>query len=108
MLTIRQRQLNLRTYKYYYKGNIDGKEGRFTKNAYKNFQKNNCLINDGIYGSNTENKLILCIKDLQNLLNKFGYGLVVDGIVGNCTINAIKDFKRKNYLVVDGIAGEKT
>ena len=108
MLSIRQRQLNLRTYMYYYKGNIDGKEGILTKQAYRNFQKNNCLVVDGIYGINTENKLILCVKDLQNLLNKFGYNLVVDGIVGGNTLNAIKEFQRKNNLYVDGIVGAKT
>lgn len=108
MLTIRQRQLNLKTYMYYYKGNIDGVEGSLTKNAYMNFQSNNGLKKDGIYGSNTENKLILCIKDIQRLLNKFGYNLDVDGLVGNKTIAAIRDFQSKNSLVVDGIVGEKT
>ena len=88
--------------------NIDGKEGILTKQAYRNFQKNNCLVVDGIYGINTENKLILCVKDLQNLLNKFGYNLVVDGIVGGNTLNAIKEFQRKNNLYVDGIVGAKT
>lgn len=108
MLTIKQRQLNLKTYYYYYKGNVDGIEGTGTKQAYKNFQKDNGLSVDGIYGSNTNNKLILCIKDLQNLLNNKGYNLSVDGIVGNATLNAIKDFQSKNGLSVDGIAGTKT
>lgn len=108
MLTIRQRQQNLRTYYYYYKGKIDGIEGNGTKTAYKNFQRDNGLVADGIYGSNTENKLKLCIKNLQSLLNKYGYNLAVDGIVGNATINAIKDFQSKNGLVVDGIAGKAT
>lgn len=108
MLTIKQRQLNLKTYMYYYKGNIDGDEGVLTIDAYMKFQKNNQLKVDGIYGSNTENKLMLCIKDIQRLLNKFGYNLKVDGIVGDKTIAAIKDFQTKNGLVVDGIVGVKT
>lgn len=108
MLTIKQRQINLKTYMYYYKGKIDGDEGVLTIDAYMNFQKNNQLKVDGIYGSNTENKLILCIKDIQGLLNKFGYNLKVDGIVGDLTINAIKNFQSKNGLVVDGIVGVKT
>lgn len=108
MLSIKQRQLNLRTYYYYYKKAIDGIEGVGTKEAYKNFQRDNGLAVDGIYGSNTENKLILCVKDLQNLLNKHGYGLAVDGLVGNATLNAIRDFQSKNGLAVDGIAGTNT
>ena len=108
MLTIKQRQLNLRTYYCYYKKAIDGIAGVGTKEAYKNFQRDNGLTVDGIYGVRTDGKLILCIKDLQNLLNKYGYNLVVDGIVGNATINAIKDFQSKNGLSVDGIAGVET
>lgn len=108
MLNIKQRQLNLRTYYYFYKGSIDGIEGSKTKEAYRNFQKFTGLKVDGIYGRNTNNKLIEVIKDLQGKLNSKGYNLVIDGIVGNATINAIKNFQRNNNLVVDGIAGEKT
>lgn len=46
--------------------------------------------------------------ELQTLLNKFGYKLVVDGISGDATSNAVKDFQKKNNLTVDGIAGAKT
>lgn len=46
--------------------------------------------------------------ELQTLLNKLGYKLVVDGISGNATTNAIKDFQKKNGLIVDGIAGTNT
>lgn len=108
MLSIRQRELNLRAYYYYYKGNIDGIEGNGLKSAYKNFQRDNNLVVDGIYGSNTENKLLLCIKNTQSILNKYGYNLAVDGIVGDATINAIKDFQGKHGLTVDGIAGKQT
>ena len=108
MLNIKQRQLNLKTYYYYYKKAIDGIEGAGTKEAYKNFQRDNGLAVDGIYGVQTEGKLILCVKDLQNLLNKHGYGLAVDGLVGNATLNAIRDFQSKNGLAVDGIAGTNT
>lgn len=108
MLTIKQRELNLKTYYNYYKGDIDGIEGVKLKTAYERFQKDNGLIVDKIYGINTENKLLLCVKDLQNLLNKKGYNLMVDGLVGNKTLTAIKDFQFKNGLIVDGIAGVKT
>lgn len=108
MLNIVQRQLNLKTYYYFYKGNIDGIEGIGTKNAYREFQKYTGLSVDGIYGKNTNSKLIEVIKDLQGNLNSKGYNLVIDGMVGDNTINAIKDFQSKNGLSVDGIAGEKT
>lgn len=108
MLNIKQRQLNLRTYYYFYKGSIDGIEGTKTKAAYKNFQRYTGLKVDGIYGKNTNKKLIEVIKQLQGKLNSKGFNLAIDGIVGNATINAIKTFQRNNNLVVDGIAGEKT
>jgi peptidoglycan hydrolase-like protein with peptidoglycan-binding domain len=46
--------------------------------------------------------------NIQNLLNKFGYGLVADGVIGPKTMAAIKDFQAKNGLVVDGIVGPRT
>jgi peptidoglycan hydrolase-like protein with peptidoglycan-binding domain len=48
------------------------------------------------------------IKNIQELLNKNGYSLVVDGISGPKTLAAIKDFQGKRGLVVDGIVGPKT
>lgn len=108
MLSIKQRQLNLKTYMHYYKGDIDGIEGILTINSYMEFQKNNNLDVDGIYGQKTNAKLISCIKDIQQLLNKFDYKLETDGIVGNKTITAIKDFQARNDLIVDGIIGNNT
>lgn len=108
MLTIKQRQLNLRTHCAYYNGSVDGIEGKGTKSAYRGFQRDNGLVADGIYGVNTDNKLVEVIRNLQRLLNNHGYKLAVDGIVGNATINALKDFQSKHGLVVDGIAGVKT
>lgn len=108
MLSIKQRQLNLRTYYYFYRGNIDGIVGEQTKRAYRDFQKFVGLTVDGIYGKDTNYKLIQVIKDLQSKLNSKGFSLAIDGIVGTATINAIKSFQRNNGLYVDGIAGEKT
>ena len=48
------------------------------------------------------------VKTLQEKLNKFGYGLVVDGDFGQKTGAAVKDFQSKNGLVVDGVAGSIT
>ncbi len=46
--------------------------------------------------------------DIQNALNKQGYKLDVDGIIGPKTTAAIKDYQQKNGLAVDGIVGDKT
>ena len=46
--------------------------------------------------------------DIQNALNKQGYNLAVDGIIGPKTTAAIKDYQQKNSLTVDGIVGEQT
>lgn len=48
------------------------------------------------------------VKTLQKKLNKFGYNLMVDGIFGVATQNAVYDFQRRNNITSDGIAGEKT
>lgn len=47
-------------------------------------------------------------KELQELLNKCGYNLVVDGIVGNQTLNVFNQFKRANNLTQPDIVGKTT
>lgn len=46
------------------------------------------------------------VKELQKALGFTGSD--VDGIFGNKTQNAVKDYQKNNGLTVDGIAGEKT
>ncbi len=48
------------------------------------------------------------VKKLQEELNKYGYDLDVDGQFGSLTQSAVKDYQKKNNLVVDGIVGNKT
>ena len=49
------------------------------------------------------------VKNLQKFLNWYGnYKLTVDGIFGNNTLKAVKDFQKKEGLAVDGIVGVKT
>lgn len=103
MLGIKQRQLNLRTYMYFYKGSIDGVEGNGTKQAYKDFQRYVGLSADGIYGANTENKLKEKIRAIQAKV-----GVAQDGCVGDATINAIKNYQSRNGLKADGIVGQAT
>lgn len=45
---------------------------------------------------------------LQEALNNAGYELEVDGIFGDDTYAAVRDFQEQNELSVDGIAGPDT
>lgn len=84
MLNIKQRQMNLKFLGYYNKS-VDGVEGAGTKQAYKDFQRSNGLVVDGIYGAKTDAKLIEVIKEIQRSL-----GVAQDGIAGEVTIKARK------------------
>jgi hypothetical protein len=49
------------------------------------------------------------VRRLQIRLNDFGnYGLVIDGIFGPLTENAVRDFQSRAGIRVDGIAGPET
>lgn len=101
MLNIKQRQMNLKFLGYYNKS-IDGVEGAGTKQAYKDFQKANGLVVDGIYGNKTDAKLIAVIKEIQRSL-----GVTQDGVAGGVTTKArenknlkwdnIKYFKKSEF-----------
>jgi hypothetical protein len=106
-MTIKQKQLQLK-HLGYYKGKIDGIWGNGSEEATGKFQRDYGLTVDKIFGPKTEAKSIEVWKDIQTKLNKHGYNLVVDGLVGTNTINAITDFQRKNGLLVDGIVGKMT
>jgi len=48
------------------------------------------------------------VESLQEALNKDGYKLKVDGVLGNHTRSAIKDFQKKNDLKVTGKPDSET
>ncbi len=48
------------------------------------------------------------VLQLQKLLNQNGYSLKEDGIFGNNTLSAVKDYQSKNGLTIDGIVGNNT
>lgn len=48
------------------------------------------------------------VSNLQNLLNSNGYSLSVDGIFGEKTLSALKDWQKKYGYTVDGLAGPNT
>lgn len=102
MLSIKQIQMNLKFLNYYY-DRIDGIKGNNTINAIKNFQKDNGLVVDGIYGVQTEETLVSMIKQIQEIVRT-----EVDGVAGKNTIEKTKEYQSKNGLKVDGIAGEQT
>lgn len=45
---------------------------------------------------------------LQYKLNRYGYKLLVDGIIGQRSIDALKDFQLTHGLEPDGVCGAKT
>lgn len=105
---------------------VDGVNGPATKAAVKDFQSKNGLVADGILGAKTKavmDRLLAPapavvvakpipynrgVADGQNLLNRFGYKLAVDGINGPATIAAVKHFQAKHRLTADGVLGPKT
>ena len=105
----KQIQMNLKYFRYYYTGKIDGLRGPLYKKAVRNFQTDYGLAVDGSFGPITKAKSIDVIKDLQQKLNeKAAAGLNVDGYIGNKTINAIKKYQNINGLKVDGVCGPTT
>src|SRR5574344_421149 len=102
MLNTKQIQINLK-FLNYYKGNIDGILGEQTKNAILNFQMDNELKQDGIYGKETEAILVPMIERIQTKI-----GTEADGIAGENTKKKLEEYQKNNGLTADGIAGVKT
>lgn len=48
------------------------------------------------------------VRRLQSELNKQGYQLDEDGVFGEKTRAAVRDYQKKNSLKRDGIAGDET
>lgn len=48
------------------------------------------------------------VRQLQSALNRFGYGLDVDGGFGPKTLAAVRDYQTQNGLRVDGVVGNET
>lgn len=89
-------------------GKIDGVYGDKTEQAVKSYQSDHGLASDGIVGNLTWQSLCDSIKALQSKLNEYGAGIIVDGIVGANTKNAIIRFQLANGLSADGIVGTYT
>lgn len=48
------------------------------------------------------------VRELQEALNRNGYGLDVDGVFGEKTRAAVRSYQQRNGLKLDGIAGDET
>ena len=101
---------------------VDGVFGKQTQEAVMAFQKQYGLSPDGIVGPNTWTVIDTIARStlrrgstgedvvyLQRRLNGIGFGsLVVDGIFGAATEEAVKKFQEQYGLTVDGIVGIQT
>ncbi|SBT39163.1 peptidoglycan-binding protein [Micromonospora narathiwatensis] len=86
---------------------VDGQYGAGTTSVVKSFQSANGLSADGQIGPQTWGKLVVtlsaganndAVRGLQTSLNKYGYGLAVDGDWGPATTNAVNNFKSARGL----------
>ena len=125
-------QIVLKSYGYY-NGQIDGIFGNNSKQSLILFQLNNQIEPDGIIGnetctlllnkSNIQKYKIIKTIEAQNTINPYSqeiydaqlilkdlglYLSTVDGINGEGTKKAVKEFQSKSGLVADGVIGSKT
>ncbi len=102
-----------------YTVSVDGAFGPGTTTAVKSFQSSQGLSNDGVVGTNTWEKLVMTIqygstnanavKAVQDqLANRYGYSVTVDGVFGNGTKNAVISFQQSRGLTADGVVGLDT
>ena len=87
----------------YYDGKIDSIWGDKSRNATKQFQADNNLWCDGVFGFATEERSVEIIKGIQKVV-----GTTVDGLAGEKTKAATAEYQKKNGLTATGIADEKT
>jgi peptidoglycan hydrolase-like protein with peptidoglycan-binding domain len=114
---------------------VDGDFGGGTLAAVRNFQSATAIAVDGRVGPQTKAKLYStsssapapinlyssscpsnlvrgtrngCVTELQNILNRYGAGLVVDGDFGGGTQTAVRNFQSSHGLSVDGEVGPQT
>jgi peptidoglycan hydrolase-like protein with peptidoglycan-binding domain len=95
----------------------DGIFGSDTEAKVKSFQTATGLAVTGVVDATTWPALVIAarngstgdpVRGVQRQLNKYAYGLVVDGIFGPATEAAARDFQRQNGLLADGIVGRDT
>lgn len=128
VVRIQQRLMSLG---YNVPGGADGQYGSGCREMVKKFQGDNCLEIDGDVGENTWNTLFPLqnqkensewpryhiakgmsdgnVSIIQKRLSNLGYSIgPIDGIFGEKTEIAVKDFQKINRLDDDGIVGRDT
>ena len=108
---------------YGYDLDTDGVFGAITEDAVKDFQRKNGLTEDGVVGGNTWKTLLTLppfptlkkgdggayVKYLQRKLESYFIPVgSIDGVFGQRTENAVKEFQQRNGLETDGIVGKNT
>lgn len=100
-----------------YSTSVDGDFGNGTATNVRNFQSSRGLAADGVVGAATWSALVStlrsgstgsAVKAAQVLLNKYGYGLDVDGQFRGGTDSAVRAFQSRYSLTSDGIVGPTT
>lgn len=84
-------------------GNVDRnvvKQGAWSGTSYSGGGASTSSSGNNIWGYS--------VSTIQRLLNAKGYSLAVDGIYGNATRAATRDYQSKHGLAVDGIVGPVT
>ncbi|MEG2898499.1 MAG: peptidoglycan-binding protein [Eubacterium sp.] len=66
------------------------------------------VVDSGYFGPDCDIELMCEVASIQEALNKHGYNLTVDGVVGDATEAALADFQAKNGLEVDISCGDAT
>ena len=104
-MTIKQKQWQL-YYLGYYSGKIDGIWGTGSKAAAVNFQKDNALDADGIFGKQAIAKSTEIIQAIQKVITDGK--IAIDGLAGLETRDATARWQAEHGLTGDGIAGVNT
>ena len=109
MLSVKQRQKNLKYFGNRYKGAIDGVNSMALENAVASFNKTYEIKDGHKYTKTTDKKLIAKIKQVQKALYYLGYfKCKKTGVINSNDISAIKSIQSKYKLPVTGIIDGKT
>ncbi|OEV13639.1 peptidoglycan-binding domain-containing protein [Streptomyces nanshensis] len=96
---------------------VDSDFGPATENTVVAFQKDKGFAADGVVGAETWPGLVVTVREgdsgdavkaAQTALNKYGYGLAVDGEFGAATASAATKFQQDKGLSADGVIGAET